>query len=133
MTREKQTDDSVRVDLLREAQLQDMGSTEKIRYIIDHIRSGRVVILESGLKPDEHGMLVEMTMTEIDQDTFTGVEIETYPDKKQQSNDSGLLGRMLGKSKQKKTDTENLTVIGPANQMQTLHKDESQISALLNP
>lgn len=128
------TDDGVRIDLMREAQMQGMGSTEKVRYIIDRIRDSHVVVLESGLEPDEQSLLIEMTMTEIDQDEFTGIEVETYPDETQQSNNGGLLGRLVERTTQRNTTPDPaLTVIGPADQMETLHKDEKQISALLNP
>jgi len=75
MTETKNKQDGIRVDLLRESQLKDMGRTEKIRYIIDRVREGRVVILEHGLDPDEHALLIEKTMTEIDHDDFTGVDV----------------------------------------------------------
>jgi len=121
----------IRIDLMRESQLSGMGRTEKIRYIIDKVKSGCVVVLESGLSPDDHALLIEKTMSEIDQEDFTGVDIESYPDDST-NEDRGLLGRVLNRN-QDKTPSKNLTVIGPANRMETLHKDEKQISAILNP
>ncbi len=121
----------IRIDLMRESQLAGMGRTEKIRHIIDKVKSGCIVVLESGLSPDDHAMLIEKTMAEIDQEDFTGVDIESYPDDTTKE-DRGLLGRVLNRN-ESKTPSKNLTVIGPANRMETLHKDENQISAILNP
>lgn len=121
--------DGIRVDLLRQSQLTDMGRTEKIRYIIDRVREGRVVILENGLNPDEHALLIEKTMTEIDHDEFTGVDVESYPEMEKSSNDKrSILDRLFNRDKGDKSD---LTVIGPASRMKTLHKDSDQISTLL--
>jgi len=121
----------IRIDLMRESQLSGMGRTEKIRYIIDKVKGGCIVVLESGLSPDDHQLLIEKTMNEIDQEDFTGVDIESYPDDTS-DDDRGLLGRVLNRNS-KPEPSKNLTVIGPANRMETLHKDEKQISAILNP
>lgn len=118
----------IRVDLLRQAQMDDMGRTEKIRYIIDRVREGRVVILEKGLHPDEHALLIEKTMTEIDHEEFTGVDVESYPDQDSRGDDRSFLDKLLNRSK---NSDSNLTVIGPASRMETLHKDNNQISTLL--
>lgn len=129
MTETTNKQDGVRVDLLRESQMNDMGRTEKIRYIIDRVREGRVVILEHGLDPDEHALLIEKTMTEIDHDDFTGVDVESYPDtENSRSDDRSLLDKLFNRNNKNDSD---LTVIGPASRMKTLHKDSDQISTLL--
>ncbi len=121
----------VRVDLMRKSTLDDMASTEKIRYIIDRIRSDHVIILESGLSPDEQSELIQITMGEIDQDEFKGIEIESYPrDNSQDNSNNGFLGRMMNRSKD--DDDNELTVIGPAEKMETIHKDENEINTIIN-
>jgi hypothetical protein len=97
---------------------------EKIRMILDGVHEGNIVILEEGLSPEEESRLIEVTMTEISPDEFNGIEIETYP---KSGSPDGLLNRLMGKNQTKK-----LTVIGPANQIETLHKDETLISALVS-
>lgn len=128
MTQKEKTNDGIRVDLLRQSQLGHMGRTEKIRYIIDRVREGRVVVLESGLSPDEHALLIEKTMTEIDHDEFTGVDVESYPDKDVDSSSKGILDKIFNRQE---SSESSLTVIGPASRMKTLHKDDDQISTLL--
>ncbi|WP_336001283.1 DUF2073 domain-containing protein [Halorientalis halophila] len=117
--------DGVQIDLISGERMENMTSMEKIRMILDGVHEGNIVILEEGLSPDEESRLIEVTMTEISPDEFNGIEIETYP--KSGSTDSGLLNRLMGKE-----ETKKLTVIGPANQIETLHKDETLISALVS-
>jgi hypothetical protein len=118
-------DEGVQIDLISEERMEGKTTMEKIRLILDGVREGNIVILEAGLTPDEESRLIEVTMTEISPDEFTGVEIETYPQSK--ADDASFLGRLMGRE-----ETKKLTVIGPANQIETLHKDETLISALVS-
>ncbi|ELY65550.1 MULTISPECIES: DUF2073 domain-containing protein [Natrinema] len=118
--------DGVQIDLISGERMAGMATMEKIRMILDGVHDGNIVILEEGLTPDEESRLIEVTMAEISPDEFNGIEIETYP--KSETRDSSLLGRIMGGD-----ETEaKLTVIGPANQIETLHKDETLISALVS-
>ncbi|MFP8890833.1 DUF2073 domain-containing protein [Natrialbaceae archaeon A-CW2] len=118
--------DGVQIDLISGERMDGMASMEKIRMILDGVHDGNIVILEEGLTPDEESKLIEVTMAEISPDEFNGIEIETYP--KSSTRDSSLLGRIMGNDETPK----KLTVIGPANQIETLHKDENLISALVS-
>src|SRR5512137_1312373 len=109
----------VQMDLISEEKLDNMTSMEKIRLILDKVKIGRIVVLESGLSPDEEVRLIEMTMTEIRVDEFCGIEIESYPSRKEGS----FLDRIFGRSLKGR-----MTVIGPANQLRTIEKDQYQIS-----
>ncbi|GAB3689815.1 DUF2073 domain-containing protein [Salinarchaeum chitinilyticum] len=115
----------VQIDLISGERMEGLASMEKIRIILDGVHDGNIVILEEGLTPDEESRLIEVTMSEIDPDGFNGIEIETYP--QNDARDRSLLGRIMGQE-----DTAKLTVIGPANQIETLHKDETLISALVS-
>ena len=119
------SDDGVRIDMISGARMEGLTGMEKIRLILDGVREGNIVILEEGLSPDEESKLNEVTMTEISPDEFNGIEIETYPHS--ETSDGGFLGRLMGRE-----STSTLTVIGPANQIETLHKDETLISALVS-
>ncbi len=122
---EATTPDGVQIDLISGARMDGLASMEKIRLILDGVRDGNIVILEEGLSPDEESKLIEVTMTEISPDEFNGIEIETYPRSK--TSDQSFLDRLMGRQ-----STKKLTVIGPANQIETLHKDENLISALVS-
>ena len=117
--------DGVQIDLISGERMDGLASMEKIRIILDGVHDGNIVILEEGLTPEEESRLIEVTMAEIDPDGFNGIEIETYP--QNDARDTSLLGRIMGQE-----DTAKLTVIGPANQIETLHKDETLISALVS-
>ncbi|WP_254864515.1 DUF2073 domain-containing protein [Halovivax gelatinilyticus] len=118
--------DGVQIDLVSGQRMEGLTSMEKIRLILDGVHDGNIVILEEGLSPDEESKLIEVTMAEISPDEFNGIEIETYP--RSDTRDSSLLGRLVGGEKPQ----AKLTVIGPANQIETLHKDETLISALVS-
>ncbi|MFC4249557.1 DUF2073 domain-containing protein [Natribaculum luteum] len=124
--RGKDDADGVQIDLISGQRMDEMATMEKIRMILDGVHDGKIVILEEGLTPDEESRLIEVTMTEISPDEFNGIEIETYP--KSSANNSSLLGRLMGNSE----SNAKLTVIGPADQIETLHKDETLISALVS-
>ncbi|MHB9287447.1 DUF2073 domain-containing protein [Halobacteriales archaeon Cl-PHB] len=125
MAEVKDPSDGVQIDLISGQRMDGMTSMEKIRMILDGVREGNIVILEEGLSPDEESRLIEVTMTEISPDEFTGLEIETYP--RSETADASFLDRLMGKEEAKK-----LTVIGPANQIETLHKDETLIRTLVS-
>ncbi|WNY23072.1 hypothetical protein MmiHf6_03710 [Methanimicrococcus hongohii] len=114
----------IQLDLVSDAKLSRMGSTEKVRYIIDEVRKGKIMVLEKGLDPMEEAKLIEMTMTEIQED-FYGLEIESYP---RDEGNSSFFGKLLKKD----SGQQKLTVIGPANQLKTLRKDNSLISTLVS-
>jgi hypothetical protein len=117
--------DGVQIDLVSGDRMDGMTSMEKIRMILDGVHDGKIVILEEGLSPDEESKLIEVTMAEISPDEFSGIEIETYPSSS--SPDSSFIGRLMGRQ-----ETSKLTVIGPADRIETLHKDETLISALVS-
>jgi hypothetical protein len=112
----------IQLDLVSDSKLSKMGSTEKVRYILDEVRKGKIMVLEKGLDPLEEAKLIEMTMAEI-HDDFYGLEIESYP----RDENTSLFGKLF-----KKDSRQKLTVIGPANQLKTLRKDNSLISTLVS-
>ncbi len=117
--------DGVQIDLIGAGRLAELPSTEKINMILDGVHEGKIVVLEEGLTPDEESRLIEKTMSQISPDGFNGIEIESYP--RSQAGDATLLERLMGRQSASK-----LTVIGPADQIETLHKDESLITALVS-
>jgi len=120
------SNDGVQIDLISGERMDSLTTMEKIRMILDGVHDGNIVILEEGLSPDEESRLIEVTMAEISPDEFNGIEIETYP--RSETRESSLLGRLVRSDRSQ----AKLTVIGPANQIQTLHKDETLISALVS-
>lgn len=116
---------NIQVHLIRNSELE---TSEKVRNILDHVRNGDVVILENGLSPRESELLVKRTMNNINEE-FTGIEIESYPEKQQTKDNGGLLNRLFG-SDDNETD-ENMTIVGSANRLETVKKNNDQISTLI--
>ncbi len=115
----------IQLDLISEDMLDNMTSMEKVRLILDEVRNGKILVLEKGLTPSEQTKLIELTMTEIAQEDFAGIEIESYPVKQSDT----FFNKLLGKTSLK----TRLTVIGPADQLKTIKKDRDLISALVSP
>lgn len=109
----------VQLNLISKERLQRMSSMEKIRMILDNVKEGKIVVLESGLTPEEEAKLIELTMLEIDHENFVGIEVESYPYK--ESFFSKLSGKKSGR----------LTLIGPANKVKTISKQEDLITAMV--
>lgn len=112
------------MDLISEDKLNCMTSMEKVRLILDKVKSGKILVLEKGLTPFEQNKLIELTMSEITPDNFSGIEIESYPAK----HTTTFLNRLLGKNSFK----TRLTVIGPADQLKTIKKDRDMITAIVS-
>jgi hypothetical protein len=120
------TASGVQLDLLNGERLQNARTNEKIRMILDSVREGNIVILSTGLTAEEEGKLVERTMSLIQPGGFSGIEIDSYQSHEPQS--TGLFNKVFSKKPAKE---DKLTVIGPADKLQTLHKDENLLSALV--
>ncbi|MHC1631967.1 MAG: DUF2073 domain-containing protein [Methanotrichaceae archaeon] len=108
------------MDLISAEKLDSMSSENKIRFILSKVKTGKIVVLENGLSPEDEAKLITMTMTEIGMDEFSGIEIETYPTK----NEGSFVDKIRGKSGFGK----RMMVVGPANQLRTIEKGKYQIS-----
>lgn len=104
------------MDLISEDKINSMTSVEKLRFVLDGVKAGKIVILEGGLTSEEQMKLIELTMTEVNDD-FPGIEMSGYPSKKEFFN------------LRRKT---RLTVVGPAKVMRTIRRDRDLISAIIS-
>jgi hypothetical protein len=82
------------------------------------------LVLERGLTAVEEINLIKATMSAIDQDTFIGIEMQSY------SSDDIRRGSWLDKLL-RRVKLPRMTVIGPADMLQTIHKDESMVQAMI--
>ena len=89
----------IQLDLISEARISQMASMEKVRYIIDEVRKGKILVLEKGLNPMEEAKLIEITMSAIQPDVFSGIEMQSYP----ANSDGSLLGKTFQKTEQQAT------------------------------
>lgn len=117
-------ENGVKINLISQQKLNEFDTSGKIRFIINEVRNGSVLVLEKGLTPSEEIQLIESTMSEIDHNTFIGIEIERYADSDIKTN---WLTRILKRTLR----TSRMTVIGPAHLLRTIHKDSKVIEAMI--
>ena len=113
--------EEVEINMISERKLKSLTTMEKVTMILDDVTHGKVVILERGLDPFEEARLIETTMARVGED-FTGIEMKSYPHEQKRS----LLDRLLSPERQR------MTVIGPADRMKTLCREQDLITALIS-
>lgn len=110
-------------NLVSRHKLDKLTSEEKLRFIIDEVKKGKILVLENGLTPLEQTDLIEHTMREIKHDTFIGVEMEGLG----QDNPT-FFQKLFGL-----TQKPRLTLIGPADLLKTVSKDSNMIQTKIIP
>ena len=113
----------VSVNLVSRQKLENLSGNEKITFIIDEVKQGKVLVLEHGLTSIEKANLIEKTMKTIEHDTFIGIEMEGYSEDK-----TSFFQKVFGKNKKPR-----MTVIGPADLLKTIHKDNQIIETIIIP
>jgi uncharacterized protein len=112
-----QTSNGISVNLVSRQKLDQLNFEEKQRFILEEVKQGKILVLEHGLTPIEQTELIENTMREIEHDTFIGVEMEGYGEDK-----PSFIQKIFGIIKKPR-----MTLIGPANLLQTVKKDSNMI------
>jgi hypothetical protein len=115
--------DGISVNLVSRQRLEDLNTDDKLRFILDEVQQGKILVLEQGLTSLEQASLIEKTMKEIEQDTFIGIEMEGYGEDK-----PTFLQKILGMLKKPR-----MTVIGPADLLKTIRKDSNMIQTQIIP
>jgi hypothetical protein len=110
-------------NLISRQKLEHLSSAEKLKFILQEVKEGRILVLEHGLTPNEQAKLIEHTMKEINHDTFIGIEIGGYETEK-----VGFFQRVFGVTKKPR-----MTVIGPAHLLRMVHKDNDMIETTIIP
>ena len=62
-------ENGVKINLISSRKLDSMNSQEKLRFILDEIKRGTVLVLERGLTAEEEINLIKTTMSEINHHT----------------------------------------------------------------
>ena len=116
-------DGGIAFNLISHQKLEHLSSSDKLKYILNEVKEGRILVLEHGLTPTEQTKLIEHTMKEINHDTFIGIEIGGYENEK-----VGFFQRVFGVAKKPR-----MTVIGPAHLLKMVHKDNDMIQTTIIP
>ncbi|MCD6383851.1 MAG: DUF2073 domain-containing protein [Thermoplasmata archaeon] len=114
-------EEGIEVNLLSRELLRELK--DKVGFILQEIKKGKVMVLEEGLTAEEQVDLIQRTMREIDQDSFIGVEAPGFhtPGAKM-----SFLAKLL-----RRTPPPRMMVIGPAKLLKTIKKDGRSIQALI--
>ena len=116
-------EDGISFNLVSRNKLDKLSSSEKLKFILSEVKKGKILVLEQGLTAIEQTNLIENTMKEIEQDAFIGVEMESY-----NPENSSFIHKLLKIPKKPR-----LTLIGPANLLKTIHKDNNIIQVKIIP
>ena len=112
----------ISIDLISTERLEEMGG-DKIRFIIEQVKTGKVLVLEKGLTSSEELELIRVTMSEIDHDSFIGVETPGFTGNVTRRS---FIQRILGRS-----PPPRMMVVGPAHLLKTIKKDGRTIEAII--
>ncbi|KYK20252.1 hypothetical protein AYK21_01450 [Thermoplasmatales archaeon SG8-52-2] len=110
-------------NLVSRHKLNELTSSEKLKFILKEVKKGKILVLEHGLTPFEQANLIENTMKEIEEDTFIGVEMEGLGEDR-----PTFFQKLFGYSKKPR-----VTLIGPANLLKTIKKDNDMIQTKIIP
>jgi len=122
-----ETTPGVQVDVFSKARTDELTSMEKIRCILDSVKEGNVVVLSAGLSSDEESRLVEKTMSEINPDNFTGIEIKRPNRTPSQS--GGFFSKFVGSD----DGGNDITFVAPADKIEEVDAEDGELlSALLH-
>lgn len=116
-------EEGISFNLVSRNKLDRLSSDEKLRFILNEVKKGKILVLEHGLTPLEQTSLIENTMREIEQDTFIGVEMEGY-----EPENPTFFQKIFGINKK-----PGVTMIGPADLLKTVHKDNNMIQIKIIP
>ena len=110
-------------NLVSRHKLNELTSSEKLKFILKEVKKGKILVLEHGLTPFEQANLIEKTMKEIEEDTFIGVEMEGLGEDR-----PTFFQKLFGYSRKPR-----VTLIGPANLLKTIKKDNDMIQTKIIP
>jgi hypothetical protein len=116
-------ENEISFNLVSRHKLEELTSSEKLQFILKEVKKGKILVLEQGLTPFEQTNLIEHTMKEIEHDTFIGVEMEGLGQDR-----PSFIQKLFGFSKKPR-----VTLIGPANLLKTIRKDNDMIQTKIIP
>jgi len=111
---------SLNIEFVAARVFEGKTSDEKIRLVLDSVKKGKILVLESGFTVVEERDLIKATMPLINKG-FPGIEVSTLsqptPDLK------SLLIKALGGS-------QGLTIVGPSNLVKKITKDPTKLNVV---
>jgi len=116
-------DESVlEINIISRETIEHMTPAQRVRFILDEVQQGKVVILERGLSAPEELELVKHALSEIQHDDAFGVETPRLTLERSQK--PGFFARVMGR-----VPPPRMMVIGPAYLFKSIRKDGKMINA----
>jgi len=117
------------LNLIPYTEIEDIGSVERIKKILDLSLKNKIVILQGKLEPSEEASLIQSTMALVGKvKGFKGVEIAVI----QPNNTTSVLEKLkFSIARALIGDRDVLTVIGPAAVVKEIKKDPKKIELML--
>ncbi len=119
------------IQFLPYTEIENLGSTERIKKLLEIILKGKVIIIQGRLMAEEETRLIEDTLILVGKiKGFKGIELAVIsPNTRDRSLISkwkhGIANALVG-------DTEALTVIGPASVIKEMRKDPKKLEVMMN-
>ena len=115
--------EGIMINLISQEKLEDMGPEERIQFIVNEVKLGKVLVLERGLTAVEEMELIKITMAEIDHESFVGVETPGFS--------LSLKKRTFFDKMLRRRPPPRMMVVGPAHLLRTIRKDGKVVQAML--
>ena len=116
---------NIQINLVSNDTFERMSTAERLQFIINEVKQGKVLILEQGLTPTEQFELNKLTMSEIDHESFIGVEMPGFSTEVKKP---GILDRLFRRRR-----TPRMMAVGPAKLMRIIKKEPSLIQTVIMP
>lgn len=116
---------NIQINLISKDTLDNMTSAEKLKFIISEVKLGKVLILEQGLTATEQFELNKLTMSEIDHESFIGIEMPGFS---AETKKPGFFDRLFRRRR-----APRMMAIGPAKLMRIIKMEPSLIQTVITP
>ena len=119
----------ITLSFITHSEIRDLGTSERIKKILNIVLSNRIIILQGKLRAEEETRLIEDTMAMIGHvKNFKGIELAVItPD-----NNPGIMGKFAqGFAKMLVGDTAAMTIIGPASIVKEIKRNPKKIELML--
>ena len=101
----------LKVDFIPFSSISERGAEEKVRFLLERVTAGRLVVIEGTLDPEEEAMLIESTMKAITDD-FPGIELCTLTGDEYRK--IGMIEEFKNRLMRTLGHRKGIVVIGPA-------------------
>jgi hypothetical protein len=116
---------NIQINLISKDTFDKMTTEERLRFIISEVKQGKVLILEQGLTAVEQMELNRITMSEIDHESFIGIEMPGFS---ADGKKPGIIDRIF-----RRKEAPRMMAVGPAKLMRIIKKETNLIQTLILP